>query len=219
MSHLRLRPPRDSPPLPQMRDDLSHPARTTQIMQLHPKRFFASHARCAPLTKNPTRPARKSRTIFHAIPPAIPPLIKIRCAPVITKAHHPASLTEGDDARRKTDAPTDAAGSAPRSRAHTNVRASRTPCYKMLQPATRNCALFQHHNPPRNPWRLLACSASWRSAFPLPHQNPQNEPMCHLGTPAKTRQSAPNASKLLHPIAPGQNEPTALPNFPHPRGV
>ncbi len=48
---------------------------------------------------NPSR--RQIQNNLHAISPAIPTLINKCCALVIMKTHHPASLTEEDDAPRR----------------------------------------------------------------------------------------------------------------------
>src|SRR5438552_2736377 len=51
------------------------------------------------MTKKSNPPPQVSPNQFSANSPAIPSLIKIRCAKMSTKAHHPASLTEEDDAQ------------------------------------------------------------------------------------------------------------------------
>src|SRR2546423_11731498 len=50
-------------------------------------------------------PKLKIQNSFPPIPPAIPPLIKIRCAKMLTKAHHPTSLTEEHDVQQASDHP------------------------------------------------------------------------------------------------------------------
>ena len=103
----------------------------------------------------------------------------------------------------------------------TAIRASRTRCYKTLQNVTRNRALVEHCY--RDP-QPLASVASCRPAVRPPASNPQNEPMCHPVSPAKTRQSAPNPAKLFQTIAPArpelveraQIEPTAPRELPPP---
>ena len=94
------------------------------------------------------------------------------------------------------------------------VRASRTPCYKMLQNATKNRALSRHPNPPLNPSRPSASSAA-RRFYPAPQgapstRDPQNEPMCHSVPHAKTRHNPPKPA--TNP--PAQIKPTPPPHLP-----
>src|SRR5438067_3307408 len=58
---------------------------------------------------NPSR--QEIQNNLHANSPAIPSLTKNRCAAVLKKAQHRASLTEPDDARTTTNHRTDTAGS------------------------------------------------------------------------------------------------------------
>src|SRR5205823_4398409 len=46
------------------------------------------------LDQKSNRPAKEIQNRSHANSPAFPALINNRCAPVITKTHHPSSLTE-----------------------------------------------------------------------------------------------------------------------------
>ena len=81
-------------------------------------------------------PRRQFQINLPPIPPAIPPLIKTRCAKMPTKAHHRASLTEEHDVQWtvKTVQPASAASPwPPRASASTDHPPATAQCPKMSQ--------------------------------------------------------------------------------------
>jgi hypothetical protein len=58
-----------------------------------------AQARCTSVTNPAHHTPSKIPPPFSKKSPAFPLLIKIRCAKMLTKAHHPTSLTEEDNAR------------------------------------------------------------------------------------------------------------------------
>src|SRR5207237_1044685 len=108
------------------------------------------------LDQKPNPPTAQFQNNLHAISTANPTLIKTRCASVITKAHHPSSLTEEDDApQRHKDT---------KKRRISNVQRSALLSVSLcLCGSPRN---FCRTNPPQP--APSASLASWRSAFP-PH--------------------------------------------------
>jgi hypothetical protein len=77
-----------------------------------------------------------------------------------------------------------------------------TPCLRAFVPlSAAHHGAPSHAIPAERTHRIvaaLASSASWRSAFPPPIQNPQNEVMCHPVPPAKTRQNPPKPAQTRH---------------------
>jgi hypothetical protein len=143
--------------------------------------------------------------------------MKIRCAKMLTKAHHPTSLTEGQDARTRHKHRT-ARARQPGHRARApSVRATRTPCYKMLrlQNATTNRALLKHRTPPAHP---LACHGVLGAlAFRLSPRAPrrtiprrvlQNKATGHPVPPATICPNPPQPAQTRHHNSIRQNKAT-----------
>jgi hypothetical protein len=117
---------------------------------------------------------------FHAIPPAIPTLINKRCAPLITKTHHPTSLTEGETMNRR----------------HEGTEARR---HEVVTKAARDQVRTTHPHsfPPRLvPTPCLSAFVPTCLVFPPSF------------TPARTKAHHPLAPACHEPVERWQNKPT-----------
>jgi hypothetical protein len=166
-----------------------------------------------PRTAPPENP--KIFQLTNPSPPnPLPPPPNFRCAKMLSKAHHRASLTEGDNARRTIDHRTDPARSPTTARRqkrqgnpHTLLQ-NATPCYKIsrsfwappqLTPSPNLAPLsvlraLAVRLPPRAPRRTIHAKCAERT----------HVPSCH------TRHSAPNCANAPHARARCKTNPLLL---------
>jgi hypothetical protein len=105
-----------------------------------------------------------------------------------------------------------------------SVRASRTPCYKTLQKATKNRALSKHSNPPLNPMASLRVprdsavpSRAPRRTIHTKSAERTHVPICPTRQdppqPAQTRHKSPSANQT-HAAAPSSKLFQTVPKRP-----
>lgn len=178
--------------------------------------------RCTSVTKSAHCLSAPIPNNFHAISPAISLLIKIRCASVLTKAHHRTSLTEGQDARppdqQSPALRADSARGGVRApvavspfRRFPDSPARPSPCAKFPNEPTAMCQLRPASHP-RAPRRTIPAKCAERTHVPScpTRQNPPRIPGRKTNPPIPIP-----ASKTTISPARRQNKPTkACPHSP-----
>jgi hypothetical protein len=181
-----------------------------------PRTAQLSRSRCAFLTKNPTHSRPRSKTIFTHFPPAIPALIKIRCAKMITKAHHRASLTEEDDARPTPQHPPHP---APAPRARHRCLVADSPISRLdLSPRAPQRTIVAHRGKTNPPQPASSCRPRRHGGTPFrpAREFSKTKPRVILSHPPKPG-TCHNLPKPATPSPILQNEATARGLAWHPR--
>jgi hypothetical protein len=156
-------------------------------------------------------PRKEFQNSFHTKSPAIPTLIKTRCAPVITKTHHLTSLTEEHDAqkqaRRHRDTKARSGGEGRRdqvARTHPHSVPPRlvpTPCLRAYVPS---CLRAFFSSPSPLP-QLCQISKRTHRDVPIPPsftppRTKAHHPIAPVGerTHSLTRQNPPEPAQTRH---------------------